>query len=252
MPTRIETNYSWETTGLNDGGKLQKRCQCPHDWGWSIPENPIKEDDLCASRVWIKNLLPRTNKNAKIIEKVFGDQHGISRVWTQFVGSTINQQLSWRTKSDSPAFSRKKLINHLCGTHAIMCCSLNSKNAYRWLSQQSSWLYLQIIIGSQRENQAQNPWRCTKKVHWVTKSSPDSSLHSWMVKIRLKSKPWKRRRNLGKGKRMGSTRENILSEHEYQRIHKDWRKHYVVLQKRNQGKCTHTSRTRCWYSLEKF
>ena len=84
-----------------------------------------------------------------------------------------------------------------------------------------------------------------------TKNS--SSSHRRMVKIRLmKKKPTKEREISQKYKRKGSTWGTILNVAEYQTIHKDWRKHDVVLYKRNQGKCTDTSRTRCQCRLEEF
>ena len=38
----------------------------------------------------------------------------------------------------------------------------------------------------------------------------------------------------------------------HRKIRKDWRKHYVVLHKRNQNKCTNTSGTRYRSSLEEY
>ena len=60
-----------------------------------------------------------------------------------------------------------------------------------------------------------------------------------------RTNPWKERTISEKGNRMGSTWGTILNEAKYERIYKDWQKHYVVLHTRNQGKCTDTSRTRC-------
>ena len=51
------------------------------------PENPIKEENLRACRVWIKNFLHRTTKDVDVLERILGNVHGIPRVCTHFVGS---------------------------------------------------------------------------------------------------------------------------------------------------------------------
>ena len=53
-----------------------------------------------------------------------------------------------------------------------------------------------------------------------------------------------------KSSRMGSQPGTIFIEAKYQRIHKDRRKHYVVLPSWNQSKCQNTSRARCRSSIE--
>ena len=47
----------------------------------------MKEEDLRAGRVWIKNFLPRTIENVDLFKRVLGNLHGISRICTHFVGS---------------------------------------------------------------------------------------------------------------------------------------------------------------------
>ena len=53
-----------------------------------------------------------------------------------------------------------------------------------------------------------------------------------------------------KGNRMCRKSGTILDDAKYQRVRKDWRKHYVVFHQWNQGKCMNTSRERCWFSTE--
>ena len=39
---------------------------------------PIKEEDLRACRVWIKNLFHRTTENDDLLERIVGNVYGIS------------------------------------------------------------------------------------------------------------------------------------------------------------------------------
>ena len=52
------------------------------------------------------------------------------------------------------------------------------------------------------------------------------------------------------GNRIGSKSGTILNEANYQTVHKDWRKHYVVLHEQNQSKCTNMSRAACRSTTE--
>ena len=58
-----------------------------------VEDNPdqkktIKEEDVCTYRIWIKNILPpRSTKNVHLLEKIFGNLHGIPRVCTYSVGN---------------------------------------------------------------------------------------------------------------------------------------------------------------------
>ena len=58
MRTSIETIHSRKVACPNGGRKLEKRRQCPHDWRKPRSENPIKGEDLCACRFWIKTFRP--------------------------------------------------------------------------------------------------------------------------------------------------------------------------------------------------
>ena len=89
----------------------------------SRSENPIKEEDLRACRVWIKNFLARTIGNVGILKKILGDLHGISRICTHFLGSIKADNRSDRQQIGHTLLSDKSFFYHICGTHAIMCCN---------------------------------------------------------------------------------------------------------------------------------
>ena len=61
----------------------------------------------------------------------------------------------------------------------------------------------------------------------------------------------RKRQSRKKSNRLGSKSRTILNKTKNQRVHKDRRKHYVVVHKWNQGKCTNTSRARCRSRAEK-
>ena len=61
----------------------------------------------------------------------------------------------------------------------------------------------------------------------------NSSSRKHIATMKLKNKSYTKRTISKKGSRMGSKPRTILNEAKYQRIHKDWRKHYVVLHQRN-------------------
>ena len=114
-----------------------------------------------------------------------------------------------------------------------------------------SRLELWVTVG----DVSQNPRRHTDNTHWG-----DNILHGlsrrWTVILdtnrwsswERRTGPWMQITIRRKGDRMGSNWETILKEAKYQEVHKDRRKHYVVLHELNQGNCTDTSRPRCWPS----
>ena len=87
LRTTIETTHSWNAVCLNDGRKLQKRRLCPNDWRQSKSENPIEKEDSRACCFRIKIFLPRKTKHVDLLERIFGNLHGISWVCTHFVRS---------------------------------------------------------------------------------------------------------------------------------------------------------------------
>ena len=132
-------------------------------------------------------------------------------------------------------------------------------STYRWFSQHSSRISFQTWIESLGENLSQNPERCTNNASWGhnillrccwRRTILFHTGRCWRLDWRTKL--WKEKAISEKADRMGSTWETILSEANYQRIHKDWRKHYVALHKRNRGNCTATSKKRCRSVLRKF
>ena len=97
----------------------------------------------------------------------------------------------------------------------------------------------------QRPLRSQHPLRCCRRRTIL--------LHTdgWW-KWDWRTNPRKERETSVKGNRMCCTWGTILSEAKYQSFNKDWRKHYVVLHKQNQGKCTDKNRTRCRSSLQEY
>ena len=77
MLTSTQTTYSWETVSLNEASFRSA------GYALMIEDNPDQKDpskneNVCTSRVWIKSCFPRTAKDVNLLERVFGNLHGIS------------------------------------------------------------------------------------------------------------------------------------------------------------------------------
>ena len=129
----------------------------------------------------------------------------------------------------------------------------------RGFSKHSSWLSLATRIESHLEDTFIDQRRCTDNAHWSYNFLLRCCIWG-AIFLRTRrwwrwdwiANPWKEGAVWEKDNRMASAWGTILNEPKYKRIYKDWRKHYVVLHTRNQGKCADTSKTRCWSSLEKL
>ena len=140
MWTSFETTHPWKVACPNDGRKLQKRRLCPHDWRQPRSEDPMKREDLCAGRVWIKNLPPRTTKNVSLLERILGNLHGISWVCTLFVGSNKTNNCSGGQKISHTIFADKS-YSTIFVERMWLCAAVQlQNNTYRWFSKHSSWV----------------------------------------------------------------------------------------------------------------
>ena len=78
-------------------------------------ENLINEVILCASGVWIENLLPRTTQNFDLLKTILGNLHGIRRVCPHFVHTEPTTVLT-HNKSVTRFFQTKAIPPSLCNT----------------------------------------------------------------------------------------------------------------------------------------
>ena len=168
----------------------------------------------------------------------------------------------WEATKPTIVLTDDKPVTRFFQTKAIPpslwnACDCVLQFNFKIAAKHSSWFPFTIRIESQGEDPSQDQGRCTNNTHWSHNIL--FRCYRWRTvflhanrwsRWNRRTDPTKERAISQESRRMGSQSGTTLNEAKYQRIHKDWRKHYVVFPSWNQSKRENTSGARFRYSFE--